>query len=64
MISKIIANVSVVFAVMALSIVSMVFGYGVTPKSWTIVIGCSVFGQFMLLIMKALLDLESKEEKR
>lgn len=55
------------FSVMALAIASsvlvMIYGWGLTPKSWWWIIGVGLFGQMVIRVLLDRLDSEIKAAK-
>jgi len=54
MISKFIAVTSLWFAAVAISVGTMVYGYGCEVKSWWWIIGGGVFGRLIMEVIAAI----------
>lgn len=37
-----------------LSVITMIYGWGVSPKSWLVILGVGLFSQFFLQVLVAL----------
>jgi hypothetical protein len=58
--NKLLAVTFVWFATVAMSVCTMIYGWGLEPKSWWWIIGAGIFGRFLLII----LDQIRKEEDK
>ncbi len=57
MITKLVALLAVTAGAVAISIATMVYGYGVEVKSWPAIIGLGVFAQtFFQVVLRKVVD--------
>ena len=54
---KLLIQLGILSLTIVFSVITMIYGWGLEPKSWLIIIGVGFFGMIMLTIGNVLLDL-------
>ncbi|HLZ49118.1 MAG TPA: hypothetical protein VKP61_00065 [Candidatus Acidoferrum sp.] len=59
--SKLLARITVLALLILLSVATMIYGWGLTPRSWGWIVGMGFFGNVALMVLNHFLD---KEEEK
>lgn len=59
MITKLIASLALLALAVVINIATMIFGWGLEPKSWTVIILIGFFGQMFIQVCSAWVTLDN-----
>ncbi len=58
--SQLIARISVLAMLVVISVTTMIYGWGLTPRSWLWIVGMGFVGNALVIIINHYLDKETK----